>query len=160
MLKNNSSFSKKEIIYAFFKLQFKLWLIILLALVGLSYVGYGIYTIVNNDYEYIFLFAGIGFITVSIALAILPYILALHANKNQQDIDYELAFYDSYFDIVIKKELERQESSIDYKDIYRTIKKGNFFYIYINKTQAIILKLDGFSEEDKDKFLKLMEGIR
>lgn len=160
MLKNNSSFTKKEIIYAFWKLNFKLWLIILLGAVGFIYVGYGIYSIINNDYDYIFLFGGIGFITISISLAIIPYVIASKANKNASSIDYELEFYDSYFNIVIKKELERQESSIDYKDIYRIIKKGNIFYIYLNKTQAVLLKLDSFNQNDKLEFLKLMEGIR
>ena len=159
-LKNYSSFSKKEIIKAFGNLQQKLWLSIIIALVGISYIVYGIYTIIINDYEFIFLFAGIGFITVSIALYVIPIIMANKANKEMIDIDYEMTFYDNYFDVVIKKGTERQESSIDYKDIYRLVRKSNIFYIYLNKNQAILLKLDSFTVEDKTDFLNLMKGIR
>ncbi len=158
MIKNYSSFSKKEIINAFMRLQLRLWLVILLGLVGFAYIIYGVYTIVNNDYEFIFLFGGIGFISVSIALGIIPYIIAYKANKNATDIDYELTFYDTYFDVAIKKGVDRQESSIEYKDIFKKIKKGNIFYIYLNQNQAILVKLDGFNEEEKAKFLELMGG--
>ncbi len=159
MLKNYSSFTKKEIINAFQRLQLRLWLILVLAIVGIAYVSYGIYSIFNNDYQFIFLFAGIGFITVSVALGIIPYIIAYRANKDTLDIEYDLTFYDTYFDISIIRGNERHESSIEYKDIYKKIKKGDIFYIYINKNQAVLLKLSGFNnEEDKESFLKLMEG--
>ena len=157
-MKNYSSFTKQEIIKAFVRLQLKIWLIIILFILGIAYISYGIYTIYINDYKFIFLFSGIGFITLSIGLIIIPYILAYKSNKID-DIDYELTFYDSYFDIVIKKGIERQESSIDYKDIYKKIKKGNYYFIYIDKIQAIIIKLNGFSDEDKIKFLELMRRI-
>ncbi|MBR4496638.1 MAG: YcxB family protein [Acholeplasmatales bacterium] len=159
MLKNYSSFTKKEIINAFFKLQLRLWLILVLVLVGIAYVSYGIYTIVIVEVNFVFLFAGISFLTIAIALAIIPYVLAYKANKEVSDIEYELVFYDDYFDIKIKKGLELKESSIEYKNILKKVRKGDIFYIYINRNQAILLKLSSFNENDKESFLNLMKGI-
>ncbi len=160
MLKNYSSFTKKEIINAFYRLQLRLWIIIILLLLGIAYVSYGIYTIYTIDNKFIFLFFGIAFITLSIALAIIPYFMSLKANKDLIDIDYELTFYDSYFEVIIKKGNEIKESSINYNDIYKMVKKGNIFYIYLEKDKAIILKLNNFNEDDRFNFLNLMKGIR
>lgn len=160
MLKNYSSFTKKEIINAFYRLQLRLWIIIILLLLGIAYVSYGIYTIYTIDNKFIFLFFGIAFITLSIALAIIPYFMSLKANKDLIDIDYDLTFYDSYFEVIIKKGNEIKESSINYNDIYKMVKKGNIFYIYLEKDKAIILKLNNFREDDRFNFLNLMKGIR
>lgn len=160
MLKNYSSFTKKEIINAFYRLQLRLWIIIILLLLGIAYISYGIYTIYTIDNKFIFLFFGIAFITLSIALAIIPYFMSLKANKDLIDIDYDLTFYDSYFEVIIKKGNEIKESSINYNDIYKMVKKGNIFYIYLEKDKAIILKLNNFNEDDRFNFLNLMKGIR
>ena len=160
MLKNYSSFTKKEIINAFYRLQLRLWIIIILLLLGIAYISYGIYTIYTIDNKFIFLFLGIAFITLSIALAIIPYFMSLKANKDLIDIDYDLTFYDSYFEVIIKKGNEIKESSINYNDIYKMVKKGNIFYIYLEKDKAIILKLNNFREDDRFNFLNLMKGIR
>jgi len=159
-LKNYSSFTKKEIVNAFCRLQQKIWLSIIIFILGITYIAYGIYTIINNDYKFIFLFAGIGFIAVSLALIVIPYFLALKANKDINGIDYELSFYDEFFDLKIKKENEIKESSIEYKNIYKTIRKGNIFYIYIDKLHAVLLKLSEFDESERIMFLELMKGIR
>lgn len=160
MLKNYSSFTKKEIINAFFKLQLRIWLIIVLLLLGIAYIVYGAYTIYIALNKYIFIFFGISFITIAIVLIILPYFMALRANKGLIDIEYDLSFYDSYFDVVIKKENEVKELSVDYSNIYKLTRKGNIFYIYLEKEKAILLKLNSFNEDDKIKFLNLMKGIR
>ena len=94
-LKNYSSFTKKEIVNAFCRLQQKIWLSIIIFILGIAYIAYGIYTIINNDYKFIFLFAGIGFIAVSLALVVIPYFLALKANKDINGIDYELSYADN-----------------------------------------------------------------
>ena len=158
-IKNYSSFSKKEIIKAFRKVQERLIINIILILIGISYIAYGIYTIYTLDYKFIFLFAGISFITISIALYAIPFVFSYNANKNILNIEYDLTFYDTYFEVFIIKNLERSELSFNYTNIYKKIKKGNFYYIYINQKEAIILKLDSFKGNDKLKFLEFMKGI-
>ncbi len=159
MLKNYSSFTKKEIINAFFKLQLRLWLILVLVLVGIAYIAYGVYTLIVIESNFLFLFVGIAFITIAVALAIIPYILAYKANKEVTDIEYELDFYNDYFDIKIKKGLEIKESSIEYKNILKKVQKGAIYYIYINRNQAVLLRLSSFNNDDKESFLNLMKGI-
>ncbi len=159
MLKNYSSFTKKEIINAFFKLQLRLWLILVLVLVGIAYIAYGVYTLIVIESNFLFLFVGIAFITIAVALAIIPYILAYKANKEVTDIEYELDFYNDYFDIKIKKGLEIKESSIEYKNILKKVQKGDIYYIYINRNQAVLLRLSSFNNDDKESFLNLMKGI-
>ena len=159
MLKNYSSFTKKEIINAFFKLQLRLWLILVLVLVGIAYIAYGAYTLIAIESNFLFLFVGIAFLTIAIALAIIPYILAYKANKDVSDIEYELDFYNDYFDIKIKRGLEIKESSIEYKNILKKVQKGDIYYIYINRNQAVLLRLSSFNNDDKESFLNLMKGF-
>ena len=159
MLKNYSSFTKKEIINAFFKLQLRLWLILVLVLVGIAYIAYGVYTLIVIESNFLFLFVGIAFITIAVALAIIPYILAYKANKEVTDIEYELDFYNDYFDIKIKKGLEIKESSIEYKNILKKVQTGDIYYIYINRNQAVLLRLSSFNNDDKESFLNLMKGF-
>lgn len=62
------------------------------------------------------------------------------SDKIKNNKIFTFKFYDKYFEILD----DLQYSKLKYYNIYKVYETNNFFYIYIDKTHALILKKENF----------------
>lgn len=65
----------------------------------------------------------------------------LKSKKISEGRDITFNFYDHHFEVSNESNI----SKLNYRHIYRIFETDKFFYIYIDKNYALILRKDGFS---------------
>ena len=74
------------------------------------------------------------------------------SDKIQKEEKFTFTFYENKFKIRAKL----QTSIMKYSDLYKIFETPTFFYLYIDKTHAILLKKDCFSIGSADEFSKFI----
>lgn len=64
----------------------------------------------------------------------------LHSNKVQNNLINYFFFYENYFRI--KNTIGN--SKLKYRDLYRVYENDNYFYLYMDKSNALIIEKSGF----------------
>lgn len=112
--------------------------------------------IVMHNYLYIFIFS-FCFIIFLVYRFVYPYYKTskeLKSDKVQHNLENYYLFYEKY--IKIKNKLG--VSKIRYYKLYKVYENENYFYIYLNKTNAFILDKSGFLIGNVESFKKFMKG--
>ena len=76
----------------------------------------------------------------------------INSSKIKEEKEYEFNFYDEY--IIIKN--KGREEKMKYKDIYKIWETDKYFYLYVNKTDALILEKLGFAYGTPEEFKKFI----
>ena len=72
----------------------------------------------------------------------------MNSPKIVEQEKFTFKFYDKIFTVNNLKQIEE----IKYAKIYKTFETKNYFYLYINKTNAFILEKSGFINKDINEF--------
>ena len=72
----------------------------------------------------------------------------MNSPKIVEQEKFTFKFYDKIFTVNNLKQIEE----IKYAKIYKTFETKNYFYLYINKTNAFILGKSGFKNKDINEF--------
>ena len=72
----------------------------------------------------------------------------MKSEKIKNEEEFEFIFYDEI--IVVKK--NQEEERIKYRKICKVFENRGYFYLYVNKNDALILNKKGFSYGNVEKF--------
>lgn len=80
----------------------------------------------------------------------------LKTDKFGNEEFFTFAFYEKYFTITNKNIKQK----LKYQHLFKVFETDNFFYLYVNKDHAFLLKKSGFTVGDTAKFLKFLKKKR
>lgn len=76
-----------------------------------------------------------------------------HSDKVQKNLVNQYCFYDKYFEI----SNTLGNSKFKYYKLYRVYETSNYFYLYLNKTNALIIEKAGFMIGNSNSFKKFIK---
>lgn len=78
----------------------------------------------------------------------------------KQELQFDYTFMSSTFDVISTINGETTNSTFTYNSLYNIKNKKDYTLIYLTKADVLVVKYNGFTGNDKDKFLEKINNYK